>query len=213
MSSTEYFGETKYANSLRKAWFVCFIASLFFLYEFIQLNSFDALNQFLTAHFHLSASQLSLLGSSFLWGNVIFLLPAGVLLDRFGPRKVILISLGVAIIGVCIFGFSHTFILAFMSRLLTGIGNAFCFVSLVVLVSRWFPAYKQAFAMGTLVNMAFLGGMFSHTPLVWLLGHFSWKALMLGNMFFGLLVWSLIFLFSGFRSSEEAEIGWCLRIC
>lgn len=195
MSSTEYFGEAKYVNSLRKAWFVCFIASLFFLYEFIQLNSFDALNQFLTAHFHLSASQLSLLGSSFLWGNVIFLLPAGVLLDKFGPRKVILISLGVAIIGVCIFGFSHTFVLAFMSRLLTGIGNAFCFVSLVVLVSRWFPAYKQAFAMGTLVNMAFLGGMFSHTPLVWLLGHLSWEALMLGNMFFGLLVWGLIFLF------------------
>lgn len=195
MSSTEYYGEANRADLLKKAWLVCFIGSLFFLYEFIQLSSFDALNQFLTVHFNLSASQLSLLGSAFLWGNVLFLLPAGIFLDKFGPRKVILLSLGVAIIGVGIFAFSHSFILAFISRLMTGIGNAFCFVSLVVLVSRWFPASKQAFAMGTLVNMAFIGGMFSHTPLVWLLGHFSWQVLMLANMLLGLIVWGLIFSF------------------
>ena len=43
--------------------------------------------------------------------------------------------------------------------------------------------------------MAFLGGMFSHTPLVWLLEHFSWQVLMLANMFFGIVVWGLIFSF------------------
>ena len=216
MSSIIYFGEAKNAMSLRKAWCVCFLASLFFLYEFIQLSSFDALNPFLTAHFHLSASQLSLLGSSFLWGNVIFLLPAGMLLDKFGPRKVILISLGVAIVGVGIFAVSHSFVLAFLSRLLTGIGNAFCFVALVVLVSRWFPPYRQAFAMGALVNMAFLGGMFSHTPLVWLLAHCSWQVLMLSNMLLGLMIWALIFLFlmdyppcraSEFINTPSSEIG------
>ena len=216
MSSTEYFEEAYRTSLLRKAWLVCFIASLFFLYEFIQLSSFDALNQFLTAHFHLSASQLSLLGSAFLWGNVMFLLPAGILLDKFGPRRMILLSLGVAIIGVGIFAFSHSFMLAFISRLMTGIGNAFCCVSLVVLVSRWFPARKQAFAMGTLVNMAFLGGMFSHTPLVWLLGHFSWQVLMLANTLFGMVIWGLIFSFltdypqyrqSEFIHKNTREIG------
>jgi MFS family permease len=216
MSSTEYLGEAHRTNVLKKAWLVCFIGSLFFLYEFIQLSSFDALNQFLTAHFSLSASQLSLLGSAFLWGNVIFLLPAGFLLDKFGPRKVILISLAIAVLGVGIFAFSHSFILAFTSRLMTGVGNAFCFVSLVVLVSRWFPASKQAFAMGTLVNMAFIGGMFSHTPLVWLLSHFSWQKLMLANMLLGILVWGLIFLFladypanraSEFSNKHTTNIG------
>lgn len=64
--------------SLKKAWVVCFIASLFFLFEFIQLSSFDALNHYIASYFHLNASQVSFLGSAFLWGNVLFLLPAGV---------------------------------------------------------------------------------------------------------------------------------------
>jgi MFS family permease len=129
-----------------------------------------------------------------LWGNVVFLLPAGVLLDRYGPRKCILLSLLIAVVGSMLFAFSSGFVSAFIGRFMTGIGNSFCFVSLVVLVSRWFPANKQAFAMGILVNMAFIGGMFAHTPLVWLIDHFGWKHIMWANVGFGLGVWALIWL-------------------
>lgn len=182
-------------HSLSEAWVVCFFAGLFFLFEFIQLSSFDALNHWVQKFYHLQSSQVGLLGSSFLWGNVLFLLPAGLLLDKFGPRQVILWSLAVSILGLAVFSFSPIFSLAFIGRLMSGIGNAFCFVSLVVLVSRWFPGNKQAFAMGILVNMAFLGGMFAHTPLVWLLENFGWKIVMSGNVLFGLVVFALIFLF------------------
>ncbi len=54
-------------ESLKQAWLVCFVASLFFLFEFIQLSSFDALNPYLVHFFHLNASQISLLSSAFLW--------------------------------------------------------------------------------------------------------------------------------------------------
>ncbi|NBX84961.1 MAG: MFS transporter [Gammaproteobacteria bacterium] len=181
--------------SLLQAWLVCFFAGLFFLFEFIQLSSFDALNHWVQNFYHLKASQVGLLGSSFLWGNVLFLLPAGLLLDKFGPRKVILWSLGASVVGLAIFAYSHVFTLAFVGRLMSGIGNAFCFVSLVVLVSRWFPGHRQAFAMGILVNMAFLGGMFAHTPLVWLLETFGWGIVMTGNVIFGVIVMVLIMIF------------------
>ena len=181
--------------SLFQAWVVCFFAGLFFLFEFIQLSSFDALNHWVQNFYHLKSSQVGLLGSSFLWGNVLFLLPAGLLLDKFGPRKVILWSLGASVLGLAIFAYSHVFTLAFVGRLMSGIGNAFCFVSLVVLVSRWFPGHRQAFAMGILVNMAFLGGMFAHTPLVWLLETFGWGVVMTGNVIFGVIVMVLIMIF------------------
>ena len=180
-------------DSLKQAWLVCFVASLFFLFEFIQLSSFDALNPYIVQFFHLNSSQISLLSSAFLWGNEFCLLPAGLLLDRIGPRRAILWSLGLSILGLMIFASSHFFMLAFLGRFITGVGNAFCFVSLVVLVSRWFPASKQAFAMGALVNMAFIGGMFSHTPLVLLLSLFGWQTIMWAMVVFGLLVSILIF--------------------
>ncbi len=179
--------------SLKKAWVVCFIASLFFLFEFIQLSSFDALNHYIASYFHLNASKVSFLGSAFLWGNVLFLLPAGVLLDRYGSRRAMLVSLSVAVLGLLIFASTSNFFLAFLARLMTGIGNAFCFVSLVILVSRWFPAKHQAFAMGVLVNMAFVGGMFAHTPLVMLIQAYGWKTIMWVNVGLGIFILSLIY--------------------
>ena len=183
--------------STRKAWVVCFLAGLFFLFEFIQLSSFDVLNRFVQQHFQLNSSQLSMLGSSFLWGNVIFLLPAGLLLDHYGARRCIISSLSISIVGCYFFGFASSYPFVFFGRFLSGIGNAFCFVSLIVLVSQWFSANKQAFAMGVLVNLAFLGGMFAHTPLVWLLDHFGWKTIMFSNIVFGvfvlMLIWSYVY--------------------
>jgi MFS family permease len=188
-------GQTKPNLSIQKAWVVCFVASLFFLFEFIQLSSFDTLNHYISTQFQLNASKLSFLGSAFLWGNVIFLLPAGLLLDRFGSRRTILVSLSVSVLGVFLFSIAHSFTLVFIARFMSGIGNAFCFVSLVVLVNRWFPSNKQAFAMGVLVNMAFIGGLFAHTPLVMLLNQFGWQNIMWGNVVLGLLILTLIYFF------------------
>lgn len=195
--------------SLKKSWVVCFIASLFFLFEFIQLSSFDALNHDIADYFHLNTAQVSILGSAFLWGNVLFLLPAGVLLDKYGSRRAVLVSLSVAVLGVLMFASTSHFAIAFFARLMTGVGNAFCFISLVVLVSRWFPANHQAFAMGVLVNMAFVGGMFAHTPLVMLIQIFGWKNIMWANVFLGLLIWLLIYLtvenYPSYRAAEFSK--------
>lgn len=177
----------------RNPWLVCFIASLFFFFEFVQLSSFDSLNQVIQATFHLNSAQVGMMGSAFLWGNVIFLVPAGLILDKVGPRLSILVSLSISIIGLVLFSFSSGFLIATFGRFLSGIGNAFAFISMVVLVSAWFEAKQQGFAMGMLVNMAFIGGMFAHTPLVYLLNSFGWHMLMLGNVLFGILVLLLIF--------------------
>ena len=80
------------------AWVVCFSAGLFFFYEFFQLNVFDVINQPLRDDFHIDAQQLSGMSSMFLWGNILFLLPAGVILDRFSVRWVILSAMLVCLL-------------------------------------------------------------------------------------------------------------------
>ena len=178
---------------INNPWVVCFIASMFFFFEFVQLSSFDTLNHAIQSRFHLNAAQVGMLGSTFLWGNVLFLIPAGLILDKFGPRLSILFSLLLSIVGLILFSFSLSLEWAALGRLLSGIGNAFAFISMVVLVSAWFEAKQQGFAMGMLVNMAFIGGMFAHTPLVYLLKSLGWQNLMLANAGFGILVWALIY--------------------
>lgn len=176
------------------AWLVCLSAGLFFLYEFFQLNIFDVINQPLRADFQIDATQLSWMSSAYLWADLLFLLPAGVILDRFSTRKVILTSMFVCILGTVGFATTHSFFLASFFHFLSGIGNAFCFLSCIVLVSHWFPPRRQALVVGSLVTMAFIGGMMAHTPFAYLYELFGWRQALLIDGAVGavLLIWIAI---------------------
>lgn len=173
------------------AWMVCLSAGLFFLYEFFQLNIFDVINQPLRDDFHIDATQLSWMSSAYLWADILFLLPAGIILDRFSTRKVILTAMSVCVLGTIGFAITDSFFLASFFHFLSGIGNAFCFLSCVVLVAHWFPPRRQALVIGSLVTMAFIGGMMAHTPFAYLYDLFGWrKALMIDGVVGAvLLVW------------------------
>ncbi|MFI4918533.1 MAG: MFS transporter [Legionellales bacterium] len=175
------------------AWVVCLSAGLFFLYEFFQLNIFDVINQPLRDDFHMDAAQLSWMSSSYLWADILFLLPAGVILDRFSTRNVILTALLVCVIGTVGFAVTSSFAVASFCHFLSGIGNAFSFLACVVLVSRWFPPRRQALVIGSIVTMAFIGGMMAHTPFACLYDLFGWRRALLIDGAVGAFIFLLIY--------------------
>lgn len=187
------------------AWIVCLSAGLFFLYEFFQLNIFDVINQPLRDEFHIDAAQLSWMSSAYLWADILFLLPAGIILDRFSTRSVILIAMFVCVIGTLGFAITDSFALASFFHFLSGIGNAFCFLSCVVLVSHWFPPRRQALVIGSLVTMAFIGGMMAHTPFAYLYELFGWRRALIIDGAVGavLLLWIYIVVQDKPESSPE----------
>jgi len=167
--------DSQVLRSTFMAWLVCLSAGLFFFYEFFQLNLFDVINEPLRDAFQLNASQLSFMSSTYLWADIIFLVPAGLILDRFSVRTVILSAMFICVLGTVGFATTQSFWLASFFHFLSGIGNAFCFLSCVVLVSRWFPPRRQALVMGMIVTLAFLGGTMAHSPLAYLNDHFGWR--------------------------------------
>lgn len=190
-----------------KAYVVCFSAALFFFYEFIQMHIFDAINGELRAAFDVNATALGFLSSSYLWAVLLFSLPAGVLLDRYSARKLILGALCVCIIGTIGFAWSHSFWTAAFFHFLSGIGNAFCFVSSVLLVTRWFPANRQAMIIGLVVTMAFLGGVVAQSPLAKLSEWYGWRGALTIDALFGLLIFIQIYHFVEDSPKAKTFIG------
>ena len=95
---------------------------------------------------------------------MIFLIPAGILLDRFSTKKVILSALFICLAGTVGFALSENFIQAAFSHFLSGIGNAFCFLSCIMFISRWFPLEKQGFVVGVVVTDVFKDAGFTKGP-------------------------------------------------
>ncbi|PMB54326.1 MFS transporter [Coxiella-like endosymbiont] len=175
-----------------QAWVVCLSASLFFFYEFIQMNMFDAISLPLMQAFHIQATQLGQLSSFYFISNVIFLFPAGMLLDRYSTRKIILFSLGVCILGITSFALTTSLFSACIFRFLMGIGSAFCFLSVIRLATRWFAATRLALVTGVIVTMAMLGGIAAQTPLTLLLEALNWRKVLLIDAAFGFLIFLII---------------------
>lgn len=176
-----------------QSWIVVLVASLFFFYEFIQMNVFNSISTSLMRAFHIDAAQLGDLSSFYFIANVIFLFIAGSLLDRFSTRRVILTALAICVVGTGLFSVAHSFALACFFRFLTGIGSAFCFLSVIRLASRWFPAKRMAFVIGLVITVAFFGGFISQAPMEMLAHAVDWRVALQIDAVFGVLVFLSIF--------------------
>lgn len=176
-----------------QAWLVCLSAALFFSYELMQLHMLNAISPMLMKDLSINATSFGYLCSTYLLADVIFLLPAGMILDKFSARKVILLALFICILGCFGFAQAKTLSFAAISHFLSGIGNAFCFLSCMTLVSRWFPPKKQAFVIGIVITIGMLGGVLAQSPFSYLAMRFSWRGAMLIDAAIGCAVLCIIF--------------------
>lgn len=182
-------------TSTATPWVVCFIAALFFFFEFIQMNMFNAISANLMQSFSIDATQLGQLSAYYFYANLLFLPIAGMLLDRFSTRAIILIALLLCVVGIASFALSHSLMLSKLFRFMSGIGSAFCFLSSMRLASRWFPANRLALVTGLIVTMAMAGGMVAQTPLTLLTEWFGWREALLLDAGLGVVVAVLIVFF------------------
>ena len=109
----------------RLAWVVTLTSALFFFYAFIQMNFFNTINTDLRIAFQLDASDIGQLFSMYFYANFIFLFPAGILLDRYSTRKLLLISVSISTLGTFLFAYADQFWMAAAGRFLVGGGGSF----------------------------------------------------------------------------------------
>lgn len=157
-------------------WMVCFAASLFFFYEFIQGNMFASIADNIMHDFHIQADKMTYLSSIYYASNVMFLFVAGFLLDRFSSKKIIVIAMLLCVLSTFVLAYAQSFYLALLCRFVTGIGSAFCFLGPIRIASRWFPPKRMALVTGAIVTMAMTGGMLAQYPLTELVLHVGWRS-------------------------------------
>jgi sugar phosphate permease len=140
---------------------------------------------------NLNAETLGILGSAFFYSFALLQIPMGILLDRIGPRVVISLFSLVGAIGAFIFALASTFIIAFLGRVLIGIGMASVLMgTLKIFVLRFSPE-KFSTLFGIFISIGTLGSILATSPLAYLNSTIGWRATL---MFAGGLTFILSFL-------------------
>jgi sugar phosphate permease len=141
------------------AWIIAFTGAfvVLFAHGFGRM-SYSVILPYMKDALSLTYTQVGLIATGNLVGYLLFTTFGGFLATRFGPRKVISISLLVTGAGLFFTGFSHSFSFALITRLITGVGNGGCFVPMMALPAAWFVARKRGLATG-IVNIGVCVGL------------------------------------------------------
>ncbi|KVL59650.1 hypothetical protein WS99_02465 [Burkholderia territorii] len=132
---------------------------------------------FVTHELGLSAADLGLLTNLYFLGFAGAQIPAGVLLDHFGPRRVTAGMLLFAAAGAAVFGVAHDLGTMMAGRLLIGVGVSVCLGAAFKALAQHFPVGRLPLVNGLVMAVGGLGGVAVGSPLTWLLGMTSWRVI------------------------------------
>jgi MFS family permease len=154
----------------------CPFASGYFLSFFFR-NVNAVISRDLAQEFSLSPSDLGFLTSMYLLAFAAFQLPLGVLLDRYGPRRVVAALLCVAAAGALTFALARDFTTLSIGRALIGLGVSAGLMGAIKAFTLWFPLSRLATLNGLYLAFGGIGGLSATAPAEALVGPFGWRAL------------------------------------
>ena len=137
------------------------ICITYFIENFLR-SAAGALTPILINELGISHAAMGMLISAYFFIYGVMQVPSGILSDRLGARKTIIIFTMLTVIGVTLFWISTTYNMLFVAQFLVGIGCSTFYINAVKLVSTWFPSNRKATAIGILSASSGLGNTVSY---------------------------------------------------
>lgn len=157
------------------AWITLFSASMFFFFVYGQMNVLNTLQSVMIRDLGLRESAISKLYAAFFYGNLIWVLPAGLILDRVSLKRAIMLLFSIALVATLLFAVTDNFNLMLLARFLLGSVGAFGFISLVKISSICFSSSRLGLATAAFSAWCTIGGMVVQTPVAHYLALIGWR--------------------------------------
>jgi MFS family permease len=175
----------------------------------VLVNYFDRVNlsvsrDALQASFGVSAVMFGYLSSAYNWTYALLQLPSGLLLDRFGVRRVGIISTIIWSVASFAAAISTGIGGLFGARFLLGIGEAPTFPAYAKAIGYWFPKDERSLATAMFDAAAKFASAIGIPLLVLLLVHFGWRWNFAATGFISLLYFALFYAF--YRNPSEDKL-------
>ena len=143
---------------------------------FLQRVSPQSITSNFMADFSTDAAGVAMLASSYFWGYTLMQIPAGLLVDRYGVKRVVLFSMAASSLGSAAFALAPNLLDVFAARLIVACGDALVFTALLKLVALSFKDERFGIMLGISQVSGYVGGVMATTPLAAAVSGFGWRA-------------------------------------
>jgi MFS family permease len=159
----------------RRLWVIWAVGLIAYVVGVMQRTSLGVAGLDAAARFHASPAALSGFVVLQLLVYASLQVPAGVLLDRFGARSLVVVGAVIMAAGQLLLALATALPLAIAARVLVGAGDALTFISVLSVIGAWFPARRVPLMTQLTGLIGQLGQVLSAVPLAALLHGEGWS--------------------------------------
>lgn len=160
------------------AWAAWGLGAAFYAYAFFQRVAPSIMVAELMQAFALGGALLGTLSATYFYAYAAVQIPVGLLLDRFGARRLLIGATALAAAGSLLFALAGGLALALVGRALVGAAVGVAFIATLKLATVWFPPERFGLISGLTLAAGVLGGILAQAPLAALVQALGWRGAM-----------------------------------
>jgi MFS family permease len=188
--------------SYRRGWIAVFLFSLSMI-NYMDRIALSIAAKPIASEFKLSAVGMGYLFSSFIWSYALFLIPMGILIDRFGTKRMAGVGIFVWSAATALTGAASSFGSLLLARLVMGAGESVSNPVGAKVIRQWIPANERGMVTSMFNSGSYAGPAICSVILGSLVALYGWRMsfVIAGGIGFAWLVAWLVF----FNSPEKAR--------
>ncbi|MCL9685837.1 MFS transporter [Legionella maioricensis] len=176
------------------AWCVWIIASIFYAYQYVLRVMPSIMLTDITQQFHIDAAVFGQFSGVYYLGYSLMHLPIGIMLDRFGPRKVMTGCILLTVIGLLPIIFAEHWIYPLIGRALIGIGSSAAILGLFKIIRMTFKEQHFPRMLSLSVMIGLIGAVYGGGPVSYLCHLWGYKIVVELFVMVGLLLAGITYL-------------------
>ncbi|WP_131794962.1 MFS transporter [Fluoribacter gormanii] len=146
------------------AWFVWLIASIFYAYQYVLRVMPNIMMDDITSKFHIDATEFGQFSGVYYLGYSLMHLPIGIMLDRFGPRKVMTLCILLPVFGLLPLIFADHWMYPLIGRALIGIGSSAAILGTFKIIRMTFKEEHFSRMLSFSVMIGLIGAVYGGGP-------------------------------------------------
>lgn len=150
------------------AWFVWIIVSIFYAYQYVLRVMPSIMMGDITTQFHIDAAVFGQFSGIYYLGYSLMHLPIGIMLDRFGPRKVMTVCILLTVIGLLPILFAENWIYPLIGRALIGVGSSAAILGTFKIIRMTFKEEHFPRMLSLSVMIGLIGAVYGGGPVSYL---------------------------------------------
>ncbi|MDR2372398.1 MAG: MFS transporter [Puniceicoccales bacterium] len=176
------------------AWVVWGAAAFFYFFELFVRVMPGTMLQTMQSHYNVSSGTFGVASGIYYYIYAPMQIFAGILLDRFGGRHIMLPASIIVSVGcACVLAPWNSVWLFAISRLLMGFGSAFGFIGVMYLATVWFHKERLSFVSGLTTAIGFLGAILALKWIPYFADRYTWHDCWFGAGVFGIFSFVILY--------------------